>query len=220
MKLLVLSVLLAFASSANVPKKRAAYYPNVFYTSLPYLQPVPVPTAIVELKGEGSEVSGRITFTQPQGGPVIYTGNVTGLSEGLHGFHIHEFGDVSKDCKSVGAHFNPGYTHHGGPADPYRHIGDLGNIKANAEGLAQVHDSDHLISLHGHNSIIGRSLVISANKDDYGRGGDKESLRTGNSGDTVACGAIVWIHPVRPKPPQEGESAKPEGGADTEIVEP
>nr|XP_014292907.2 superoxide dismutase [Cu-Zn] [Halyomorpha halys] len=156
---------------------------------------------------------------QPPGGPVIYTGNVTGLTEGAHGFHIHEFGDLSKDCESIGEHFNPAYTQHGGPADPYRHVGDLGNIQANADGLAKIADSDHLISLTGPNSVIGRALVITANKDDYGRGGDKESLRTGNSGAKVACGVIVWAKPPLPKPPQ-GEPPKPEGEADTEVVEP
>ena len=43
---------------------------------------------------EGS-VKGTITFTQEGDGPTKVTGEVTGLSPGNHGFHVHQFGDVS-----------------------------------------------------------------------------------------------------------------------------
>lgn len=32
-------------------------------------------------------------FIQNEDSPVEVTGEVTGLSNGLHGFHVHEFGD-------------------------------------------------------------------------------------------------------------------------------
>jgi Cu-Zn family superoxide dismutase len=57
---------------------------------------------------EGGGCSGEILFTQPNpGAPVIVTGNVTGLSAGLHGFHVHVKGDIREGCESVGPHFNP-----------------------------------------------------------------------------------------------------------------
>jgi Cu-Zn family superoxide dismutase len=31
------------------------------------------------------------------------TGKITGLAAGLHGFHIHEFGDTTNGCMSTGA---------------------------------------------------------------------------------------------------------------------
>lgn len=34
-----------------------------------------------------------VLFLQSEESPVEVTGEVTGLSNGLHGFHIHEFGD-------------------------------------------------------------------------------------------------------------------------------
>ncbi len=41
-----------------------------------------------------------------------------------------------------------------------RHVGDLGNVVADASGVANVNIEDKLLSLTGSNSIIGRSLVV------------------------------------------------------------
>ena len=35
------------------------------------------------------------------------TGTITGLPEGRHGFHVHEFGNTSDNCMAAGSHFNP-----------------------------------------------------------------------------------------------------------------
>ena len=39
---------------------------------------------------------------------------------------------------STGAHFNPNKMTHGAPKDEVRLAGDLGNIIANAEGVAEA----------------------------------------------------------------------------------
>lgn len=63
-------------------------------------------------------------------------------------------------CVTAGAHYNPLSKEHGGPADATRHVGDLGNVEADASGVAKVNISDKMIQLQGAHSIIGRALVV------------------------------------------------------------
>ncbi|EDO18402.1 hypothetical protein Kpol_1013p77 [Vanderwaltozyma polyspora DSM 70294] len=106
------------------------------------------------------------------------------------GFHIHEFGDVTNGCTSAGPHFNPFKKTHGAPSAETRHVGDLGNIKTDANGVSKGSMTDNLVKLIGPTSIIGRSVVVHAGTDDLGQGGNEESLKTGNAGGRAACGVI------------------------------
>jgi superoxide dismutase, Cu-Zn family len=78
---------------------------------------------------------------------------------------------------------------HGGPDNHERHAGDLGNIVANADGIASVSFTDNKLTLVGPKRIIGRSVVVHANEDDLGQG-TGQSLITGNAGARLACGVI------------------------------
>lgn len=133
---------------------------------------------------EGNEVSGTVHFAKTDSG-VIVTVHMKGLTPGKHGFHIHEFGDCSAaDGTSAGGHFNPDGHEHGNPMGEMRHVGDLGNVDANEEGIAQMEHLDKLLKLNGENSIIGRSIIVHADEDDL------TSQPTGNAGARVACGVI------------------------------
>ena len=94
-------------------------------------------------------------------GPVQIKGEITGLTPGNHGFHVHEFGDYTNGCMSSGPHFNPTKTTHGAPDDAVRHVGDLGNVVANNNGSAAVNITDSIIQLSGPNGILGRTIVVS-----------------------------------------------------------
>jgi len=141
-----------------------------------------------------------VWFTQPNpSDPVKIEGEIKGLAPGQHGFHVHQYGDRTNGCISAGPHFNPFKKTHAGPQDAERHVGDLGNVEANADGVAKFSFTDKLISLNGETSIVGRSLVVHEGQDDLGKGvGDKkeESLKTGNAGARAACGVVGLAEPL------------------------
>lgn len=139
--------------------------------------------AVLEPKDD-SGVEGTVTFTSEQGG-VRVIADVYHLTPGKHGFHVHEKGDCSAhDASSAGGHFNPFGKKHGGPGNPDRHAGDMGNLEADASGHAHYDRVDDLLELDGPNTIVGRSVVVHADEDDL------TSQPTGNSGARIACGVI------------------------------
>jgi len=149
-------------------------------------------TAVVALfdPSGASKVSGIVTFLQFSNESFSrFTGTLTNLTDGLHGFHIHESGDLSGGCASARAHYNPFRKVHGGPADSNRHVGDLGNIQASG-GVASFSGIDQQVQLHGDTSVIGRAVVVHALPDDLGRGGFSDSYTTGHAGARIACGVI------------------------------
>jgi Cu-Zn family superoxide dismutase len=115
---------------------------------------------------EGNKVSGTVRFTEVADGVQVQA-EITGLSPGKHGFHVHEFGDCSgADLASAGAHFNPTNKPHAGPDSVERHAGDMGNVEADASGAAKLDYVDHDISLNDQRSVIGRSVLVHAKADD------------------------------------------------------
>lgn len=92
---------------------------------------------------------------------------------------------------TAGAHYNPEGKTHGGPLDEIRHIGDLGNIEADENGDAHYEYEDHFIKIVGPtNNVVGRAMVVHEKVDDLGKGGNEDSLKTGNAGGRLACGVI------------------------------
>ncbi|HZP91751.1 MAG TPA: superoxide dismutase family protein [Burkholderiales bacterium] len=135
---------------------------------------------------KGNQVSGTVNFSQ-RGDMVLVEAKVTGLKPNAsHGFHIHEKGDCSApDASSAGGHFNPTGMPHGAPTADKHHGGDLGNLKADANGFAQLSIQVSGVSLGADaNSIIGRAVIVHANPDDL------KSQPAGNAGPRVACGLI------------------------------
>jgi len=154
-------------------------------------------------QGDGAgEVSGEIIIKEfPDGKETEIHGEIFNLAPGLHGFHIHDKGDLSEDCQGAGGHYNPTEATHGSPGsdEGERHVGDLGNIAANDEGRSDVRIEDHLVKLAGDHSVMNRSIVVHADMDDLGLGGDDNSLSNGNAGARVGCCIITEIpEPTEP----------------------
>ena len=137
----------------------------------------------------GSSVTGTVTFTA-SGDTVNVVADISGLTPGKHGFHIHEFGDCSSpDGKSAGGHFNPGNHHHGAPDATDRHAGDLGNIEADASGKAHLEMTDKVMKLSGTDSILGHAVIVHEKADDL------KTQPTGDAGGRLACGVIGVAKP-------------------------
>ncbi|KAJ8913829.1 hypothetical protein NQ315_003738 [Exocentrus adspersus] len=148
--------------------------------------------AIVQLRNPdgANNVTGTVTFRKSDNGVINITGQITQLTAGNHGFHIHNLGKIDSGCLGTGAHFNPHNVSHGAPNDTVRHVGDLGNVYADATGTANISFTDDLIDLEGDHSIIGRAVVVHQDADDLGKGGQNDSLTTGHAGARLACGVI------------------------------
>lgn len=148
--------------------------------------------APIEARSGNKTVKGNAHFML-QNEILTMTAKVEGLKPNSnHGFHIHEVGDCSKDdASSAGGHFSPNAGNkHGAHTDPNRHAGDLGNLKSDKNGVAEV-----TLSLPGLNlniddkaySVFGRAVVVHADPDDY------TSQPAGNSGPRIGCGVIQKV---------------------------
>ncbi len=129
----------------------------------------------------GSEVSGTVYFEKVEEG-VQVTAQVTGLTGEKHGFHIHQYGDCTADDGSAtGGHFNPDGMEHAAPHILDRHMGAMGNLEVNEEGIGIRDYVDKVIVLE---KIVGRGVVVHAGEDDL------VSQPSGDSGPRIGCGVI------------------------------
>ncbi len=135
-------------------------------------------------KGHGA--TGQVEFRQ-LADAVEVTAQMSGLSAGQHGFHIHENGDCSApDATSAGGHFNPSGKPHGHPDHDHRHAGDMPMLVADASGNATLKARLRGLRVTGDPAAIaGKAVIVHAAPDDY------RTQPTGNAGARVACGVIV-----------------------------
>jgi superoxide dismutase, Cu-Zn family len=149
----------------------------------------PAPSAVASVQPLGAGTAkGTVRFTQLEHGVQIQA-EITGLTPGTHGFHIHEFGDCSAaDGSSAGGHFNPEGKTHGGPNSPASHAGDYGNLEADAGGSAALTLVSHRITLdQSATGVLGRSVIVHEKTDDLA------SQPAGNAGPRIGCGVIMLL---------------------------
>ena len=74
----------------------------------------------------------------------------------------------------------------GGPSSTNRHLGDIPNVEANAEGNATVSATIGGATLRdgGPNDLVGKAVIVHAKRDDY------TTQPSGDSGDRIACGVV------------------------------
>jgi superoxide dismutase, Cu-Zn family len=136
---------------------------------------------------QGNGASGTLHLAASDEG-IHVTGQVSGLEpNSTHGIHVHENGDCSApDAKSAGEHFAPMQHPHGAPGSN-AHVGDLGNIQADAQGVAQVDVRAPLASVGtgAATDVKGKAIIVHAKPDDLA------TQPSGDSGDRIACGVIA-----------------------------
>jgi Cu-Zn family superoxide dismutase len=148
-----------------------------------------VPMTKVDANGIGPSV-GQITITETPYG-MVFTPSLSGLTPGLHGFHLHEKPSCAaqeKDGKPVaalaaGGHFDPqGAKQHGAPWGD-GHLGDLPPLYVDADGNATQPVLAPRLKL---GDLPGHALMLHGGGDNHA----DHPQPLGGGGARVACGVI------------------------------
>ena len=144
---------------------------------------------LVNEQGVGKEI-GTITASDSKYG-LLLTPQLSDLSPGLHGFHVHEKPDCSHAMKegkalpglAAGGHYDPAAT--GKHEGPYGngHLGDLPVLYIATDGKATLTVLAPRLKVI---DIKGRSLMIHAGGDNY----SDIPVSLGGGGARVACGVV------------------------------
>jgi Cu-Zn family superoxide dismutase len=134
-----------------------------------------LPAGTAQVIGSGTQVSVSVALA--------------GLSQGVHGVHLHMVGSCEgPDFASAGAHLNPEGRQHGTQNPAGAHLGDLPNVTIGASGTGTVS-----ATLNGSREAVlsqlfdadGTAVVVHAGPDDY------RTDPSGNSGSRIACGVLT-----------------------------
>lgn len=133
-----------------------------------------------------SQTTGQASFKDTDQGLAINV-EVSNLTPGRHGFHIHEKGSCEEGGNTAGSHYNPAGVQHGFlPKDGLTsaHAGDFGNIEAGEDGKGTLQLLVPGITLQGGQyDVAGRAVIVHEEEDDLGQ-------PTGNAGGRIGCGII------------------------------
>jgi len=141
--------------------------------------------------GDNEGVTGRVWFVPTSSGDIYVKAHLEGLAANtVHAIHVHAWGDItSANGLSAGLHLNPYEQIHGVPPNPIRHMGDMGNITTNGDGVAYFENTYDIMTLIGTaGNLIGRAVILHTLCDDGNPTGSTTS--TGSAGGRVAKGII------------------------------
>ena len=131
------------------------------------------------------KAKGTVRFIEQADGKLRVVARIEGLTPNQkHAMHVHEGTECGPDGMKAGGHYNPEKHEHGLPDKAQRHAGDLGNLTANAKGVAEYEITVDNITINGQkNPVIGRAVIVHEKPDDGGQ-------PTGNAGGRIGCGII------------------------------
>lgn len=150
--------------------------------------------AKADIKGKGITGTAEFTEHEQSGGVMVELAlNVTGLTPGKHGVHLHAVGKCEPDFTAAGGHFDPGPASNTDPdANHPFHMGDVPNILVGADGQGFMKIATTRVTLSaGPLSVFdedGTAIVIHGNEDKGTTGAPKSGV---SGGPRVACGVLV-----------------------------
>jgi superoxide dismutase, Cu-Zn family len=134
---------------------------------------------------------GTVTFADSKWG-LLVTPDLSGLSPGVHGFHIHAkpaCGPAENEGKmaagfAAGGHLDPAQSKkHLGPYDADGHLGDLPPLVVAADGKATLPVLAPRLSVK---DVTGHSIMIHEGSDNFA----DQPKPLGGGGARIACGVI------------------------------
>lgn len=189
LKFLALSVAVAATVTTSATASFSTAILANFLPPLHALNSAEIGHALIQGTSAYPELSGELLFYETSTGLKII-GKLINTPPGVHGFHIHEFGSCAEEGKAAGGHYNPDGVNHGDlltDSFEHAHAGDLGNVMVADNGTAVWEQTFPGLSLSsGHYSVVGRSVILHADPDDF-------SQPTGNAGARIGCGTIRSI---------------------------
>ena len=150
--------------------------------------------ARADIKGKG--ISGTAEFSeraQGTGTIVEVSLQLTGLTPGKHGVHLHAIGKCEPDFAASGGHFDPGPASNTDPDanHPY-HMCDIPNLEVGSDGRGTMKVMTTRVTLSpGPLSVFdadGTAIIIHGNEDKGTTGAPKSGV---SGGPRVACGVLT-----------------------------
>lgn len=146
-----------------------------------YAADVTIPIYLTTKNGTGKEIGNVVAHDTRYG--LLLTPFLSGLTPGIHGFHIHENPNCSDGGMAAGGHLDPNNSgKHLGPYNNNGHLGDLAVLIVDKEGNATLPVLAPRLKVA---DIRNHSLMIHAGGDNY-----SDNPMMGGGGTRFACGVI------------------------------
>ncbi len=143
----------------------------------------PGDSVVVEIAETASGMSIGTVLVEETDQGTRFTPNLTNLSPGAHGFHVHANPSCEMGGKDAGGHFDPQNTgRHEGP-EGNGHLGDLPVLLVNSSGASTAPVVAPRVKL---GDLDGRALMIHAGGDNF----SDLPAPLGGGGARVACGVV------------------------------
>jgi len=143
--------------------------------------------AVITGTKSDTTVDGRATFDADNGKvKMMLDLTIPKMANKTVAVHIHEHPDCGDNGNASHGHLNPTHAPHGKWGVDSFHLGDIGNVKLDAQGKGTMEMTTDLWTLGSDtaSSVLNRAIIVHSGVDDY------KSQPSGNAGSRIGCGVI------------------------------